>query len=38
MKPPLVQSKPISLGQRTWEYWDTHVQKALAFHKKQLGI
>lgn len=25
-------------GEHTWSYWDTHVQEALAFHLKALGI
>lgn len=25
-------------GGHTWEYWDTHVQEALTFHRRQLGI
>ena len=25
-------------GSHTWEYWDLHVQEALAFHARNLGI
>lgn len=25
-------------GAHNWEYWDTHVQEALAFHARHLGI
>ncbi len=25
-------------GAHSWDYWDTHVQKALAFHARALGI
>lgn len=25
-------------GAHTWEYWDTHVQDAIAFHRRQLKI
>ncbi|MBN2452554.1 MAG: esterase family protein [Lentisphaeria bacterium] len=25
-------------GAHTWDYWDTHVQEALAFHCRHLGI
>ncbi len=25
-------------GSHTWEYWDEHVQEAIAFHRKNLGF
>lgn len=25
-------------GAHTWDYWDTHIQEALAFHARNLGI
>jgi S-formylglutathione hydrolase FrmB len=25
-------------GEHTWEYWDAHVQPAIAFHRRVLGI
>jgi putative tributyrin esterase len=25
-------------GAHTWDYWDTHVQEALAFHARNLGL
>jgi len=25
-------------GAHTWDYWDIHVQEAIAFHRKSLGI
>jgi S-formylglutathione hydrolase FrmB len=25
-------------GAHSWDYWDTHVQEALAFHSRNLGI
>lgn len=25
-------------GAHTWEYWDVHVQEAIAFHRKNLGF
>jgi len=25
-------------GAHTWEYWDTHVQEAITFHRKTLNI
>ncbi len=25
-------------GAHTWAYWDQHIQEALAFHRRQLGI
>jgi S-formylglutathione hydrolase FrmB len=25
-------------GNHNWQFWDTHVQEALAFHRKNLGI
>jgi len=25
-------------GAHTWEYWDEHIQSALAFHRRHLGI
>lgn len=25
-------------GDHTWDYWDTHVQEAIAFHRKNLGF
>jgi S-formylglutathione hydrolase FrmB len=25
-------------GAHTWEYWDLHIQSALAFHRRRLGI
>jgi len=25
-------------GDHTWDYWDLHIQEAIAFHCKTLGI
>jgi S-formylglutathione hydrolase FrmB len=25
-------------GAHTWEYWDCHIQEALAFHQRALGL
>jgi putative tributyrin esterase len=25
-------------GAHSWDYWDTHIQEALAFHARNLGI
>jgi S-formylglutathione hydrolase FrmB len=25
-------------GEHTWDYWDEHVQRAIAFHRRQLGF
>jgi putative tributyrin esterase len=25
-------------GAHTWEYWDCHIQEALAFHQRVLGL
>jgi S-formylglutathione hydrolase FrmB len=25
-------------GAHTWPYWDQHIQEAIGFHRKQLGI
>ena len=25
-------------GAHTWDYWDTHIQEAIAFHRRALGI
>jgi enterochelin esterase-like enzyme len=25
-------------GGHTWDYWDKHIQDALAFHGKNLGL
>ena len=25
-------------GAHTWDYWDEHVQEAIAFHRKSLGF
>lgn len=25
-------------GEHTWSYWDTHIQEALSFHRKNLGF